>query len=125
MENQESNKWIEHGHINKEFFQKQVIFSIDADIKLKNLKYIIKGKAVYYDFFTGEHYFSISEKDAEFSHIIAESKELGFPFKKKGDIYWLSFSDDTVSNEKVVKLLKGKELRFLENSILFPLVLNT
>ncbi len=124
MENQESNKWIEHGHINREFFQKQVIFSIDADIKLKNLKNIVKGKAVYYDFLTGAHYFSISEKDADFSRVMTESKDFGFSFNRKGDIYWFSFLDDTVSNEKVVKLLKGKDLRFLEDSILFPLVLN-
>lgn len=110
--------------INKEFFQKQVIFSIDISIGLKNFGYILENKALYYDFNKGEHYFSISEGDPGYSNVLLKGKDIGIKFNKKGDLYWLSFTGVTKGNEKIKELLNGKDLRSIKNGMIFPLVLN-
>ncbi|MGC8681659.1 MAG: hypothetical protein ACP5TW_06475, partial [Thermoplasmata archaeon] len=105
-------------------FQKQAVISIVSDIKLKNFKFIIKGKTIYYDFLTAEHYFSVSENDPGYSKLILDGKEIGLKFNKKGNIYWVSFYGETLKNDEIAKKFEGRNLREIKKGMVFPLILN-
>ncbi|MGC8662781.1 MAG: hypothetical protein ACP5TX_00025 [Thermoplasmata archaeon] len=111
-------------YINRELFEKQAVFSISLDIKLKNFKYILKNKSVYYDFTKGEHYFLASENDPGYSHLLLEGEDIGLKFNKNEDVYWISFTGETMGNENMKKILNGKNLRSIEKGMMFPLILN-
>ncbi len=111
-------------YVNKIMFQKQVIFSVSTEIKLKNLQYILKGKSIYYDFLTGMHYFFVTENDPGYSRLILEGEKIGLKFNKNENIYWVSFQGETLGNEKMRSMLMGKNLRSVDKGMVFPLVLN-
>ncbi|MGC8699993.1 MAG: hypothetical protein ACP5R3_00010 [Thermoplasmata archaeon] len=120
MENLDLN----NKYANLELFQKEAIASISLDIKLKNLKFVLKGKTTYYDFLTAEHFFSIFENEPGYSRLILEGKDIGLKFNKKEDIYWVRFFGETLFNEEIRKILQNRNLREIEKGMIFPLILN-
>ena len=118
-----ANPCIYHNHVNRKLFQREAIFSIDLEAKMHGISSIMRGRAAYYDYVTGRHYFSVSRNERDYPEVIMTARKLGLEMTSRGDLSWISYSDPTVSDEKLSKPIEGRELRFINEAVLYPLVL--
>ncbi len=118
-----TNPCISHDHVNKKLFQREAIFSIDLEAKLHGISSIMRGRTAYYDYLTGRHYFSVNRNESDYPEVIMKSRKLALEMNDSGDLSWISYQDPTISDEKLSESIGGKELRFLDEAVLYPLVL--
>jgi len=118
------NKNIENKreeYLNREFFNRQVIFSVDISKAYPEFKGIMSPGIAYYDSKYRRYYYSIMKSESQYTDDKIKLRNREGIMKEYEDILWISFDNVIYSNINIGKMMEGKALSDMENVILYPM----
>jgi hypothetical protein len=108
-------------YLNREFFKRQVIFSVDISKAYPEFTGIMSSGIAYYDSKYRRYYYSIMKSESQYSDQKIRLRKREGIMKEDEDILWISFDNVIYSNINMGTMMEGKTLSDMENVILYPI----
>jgi len=115
-----NNANVDGAYLNRIFFERQIIFSINIEKTYPELSQLIKSGIAYEDHFTKVYFIPVSKDDPAYPDIRRRASKYNIKINESSSTAWLSFPEPHSSNTELKSALKGKRIDQMELAIMYP-----